>query len=273
MNFPLKSEQQFGAVVSAVFHALLLLFTLWYTMSTTQQQRASFIEVTLGPYQTGTLAEFSEEQNEKVAKRPDPSETPVEDPVPETPKPEEAQPEPSEETTKPVDLPDQEQDITGEETIKTPDTEQIDPKPTTTEEPKEEVQQPPKAKEAEIVEEGEKESGSTEGLQGETDVDQGTGTDKNKSSPYELSWQGDIERAPTVQPLPNYTTEVEAVITVKFQVKPNGSVGRIIPLKKMNAELEKEVLRTLRNWRFTPLPSGVPQQPQWGTITFRFVLE
>jgi hypothetical protein len=92
-------------------------------------------------------------------------------------------------------------------------------------------------------------------------------------SPYELQWEGDIERAPMVQPLPTNVANAETVITVRFEVRPNGTVGRIIPLRKMNAELETEILRTLRLWRFNRLPNGVPQQPQWGTITFRFITE
>ena len=90
------------------------------------------------------------------------------------------------------------------------------------------------------------------------------------SGPYELQWEGDIERATMAQPLPTNVANAEAVVTVRFEVHPNGTVGRIIPLRKMNAELETEVLRTLRSWRFARLPTDVPQQPQWGTITFRF---
>lgn len=92
-------------------------------------------------------------------------------------------------------------------------------------------------------------------------------------SPYELQWEGDIERAPMAQPLPTNVANAEAVITVRFEVRPNGTVGRIIPLRKMSAELETEVMRTLRSWRFNRLPKGIPQQPQWGTITFRFITD
>jgi TonB family protein len=66
---------------------------------------------------------------------------------------------------------------------------------------------------------------------------------------------------------------VEAEITIRFQVKPAGTVGKMIPLKRMNPELEREILKTLRTWRFSRLPQTVPQTVQWGTITFRFVLE
>ena len=273
LNIHISSENRFGATVSILVHTLIILFAIWYSIDNSRDRQASYIEVSLGEFKTGTLAEFSKERNEEVATRPDPAENPVDEPVTETPDPEEPQPQQVDETTKPVDLPDQEEPIDEPEEVETPDTEKIDPQPTSNEEPKEEESVPPETKEDEEVKEGEKESGDEKGLKGEMDADQGTGTDKDKSSPYDLSWEGNIERAPMVQPMPEYTTEVEAVITVRFQVKPNGAVGRIIPLKKMNANLENEVIQTLRNWRFSRLPSGAPQKPQWGTITFRFVLD
>lgn len=93
------------------------------------------------------------------------------------------------------------------------------------------------------------------------------------SSPYELKWEGNIARDPLVQPLPENASNSEGVISVRFQVKPDGTVGLIIPLKKMNPELEKEIQRTLKDWEFSKLPSGVPQQDQWGTITFRVLFD
>lgn len=93
------------------------------------------------------------------------------------------------------------------------------------------------------------------------------------SSPYELSWEGEIDRSPIIQTLPDNPNNSEVVITVRFEVRPDGTVGRIIPLRKMNPELEREVMSTLRSWRFSSLPGGVPQQTQWGTITFRFVVQ
>ena len=86
------------------------------------------------------------------------------------------------------------------------------------------------------------------------------------------AWEGDIQRAPLQQAMPRYVVEVEAVITVRFEVRADGTVGRVQPLQRMNPELEREVLNTLRSWRFSRLPSSVPQESQWGRITFRFVL-
>jgi TonB family protein len=108
-------------------------------------------------------------------------------------------------------------------------------------------------------------------LQRELDADQGTGYNPDLSAPYALEWEGDLDRIPMIQPLPSNHTNEEGVITIRFEVNPDGTLGRVIPLRKMNPELEREVMRTLRSWRFSRLPSDVPQDAQWGTITFRFV--
>lgn len=267
-NFNTDDRRALGATILVA--SGLLLFSLIYTIDMGRNLRPSFIEVEFGEYQTGTLAEFSEKQNEEVATRPDPAETPTEDPTEEAPEPDVTPEQPAQENVKPVDLPDEVEEVIEEE-VKTPDTEVVDPNQNTEQQAEEQVVIPPQSQAAEDVKEGAEESGDTDGAKGDLNADQGIGNDEDKSSPYELKWEGDIERAPMVQPLPRNNANTEAVITVRFQVKPDGTVGRIIPLRKMNPELEKEVMRTLRTWRFSRLPSGVPQQAQWGTITFRFV--
>jgi len=267
-NFNTDDRRALGATILVA--SVLLLFSLIYTIDMGRNLRPSFIEVEFGEYQTGTLAEFSEKQNEEVATRPDPAETPTEDPTEEAPEPDVTPEQPAQENVKPVDLPDEVEEVIEEE-IKTPDTEVVDPNQNTEQQAEEQVVIPPQSQAAEDVKDGAEESGDTDGAKGDLNADQGIGNDEDKSSPYELKWEGDIERAPMVQPLPRNNANTEAVITVRFQVKPDGTVGRIIPLRKMNPELEKEVMRTLRTWRFSRLPSGVPQQAQWGTITFRFV--
>lgn len=268
----IKEEDRFALAVTGGLHVVLLVFFLLYTFSINQNLRPSFIEVEFGEFRTGTQAQYSEQKAEQVATRPDPSETQPEEPQPEQTQPEEQQETTTEETTKPVDAPDQQQEIQEEE-LETPDTDKVEPQEETTQEEQEEVTVPPKTEEAETVEEGAETSGDQQGDEGQVDADQGTGTDTEKSSPYNLSFEGEIDRAPMVQPLPDNVADSEATITIRFEVKPDGTIGRIIPLKKMNAELEREVIRTLRSWRFSRLPSGVPQQNQWGTITFRFVLQ
>jgi TonB family protein len=267
-----NEEDRFALAVTGGVHVALVIIFLLYTFSIESNVRPSFIEVEFGEFQTGTPAEYAEQQAEQVATRPDPSETEPENPEPEEPEPVEEQQESTEETTKPVDAPDQTEEV-EEEPIETPETDKVDPQEDTeTDEPKE-VTIPPKTEEDEVQQEGAENSGDEQGNTGELNADQGTGNEQEKSAPYELKWEGDIERNPMVQPLPDNTTDAEATITIRFEVKPDGSIGRIVPLKKMNPELEREVMRTLRSWRFSQLPSGLPQQSQWGTITFRFVLE
>jgi len=263
-------DDSFALTVTLSVTIVTVLFSLWYTLDMNQNVRPSFIEVEFGEFKTGTLADFSEVKEEEVAKRPNPSEVKTDKPVEEAPKPEEQPEQPAEEIVKPVDLPDEVEEV-QEEKVETPKTDVVDPNKEVAEEVKEEIEIPPQAKKDLEVSDGVKESGDVKGNTGETNADAGTGVDDEKSAPYELKWEGNIERDPMVQPLPVNTANSEGVISVRFQVKPDGSVGLIIPLKKMNPELEKEVQKTLRSWKFSKLPSGVPQQAQWGTITFRFV--
>lgn len=271
-RYKFTEDDRFALKVTLGVNAVLLIFSLLYTFNMSANVRPSYIEVEFGEFKSGQLAEFSEVQNEEVAQRPNPSEVEPDEPVEEIPEPDITPQTTTEEDTKPVDLPDQEEEIVEEE-VTTPETDKIDPTQQETEPQEEEVEVPPVAQENETVTEGAEESGDEEGARGDMNSDQGIGNDEDKTSPYELSWEGEIDRSPMVQPLPENSANTEAVITVRFEVRTDGTVGRIIPLKKMNPELEREVMSTLRTWRFSRLPSGVPQQTQWGTITFRFVFD
>lgn len=268
----LSSEDRFALSITGVVHLVLLIFFLVYTFSIESNVRPSFIEVEFGEFQTGKPAEYAEKKADQVETRPQPSKTEPEEPEPKQPEAVKEQKSTTKETTKPVDVPDQTEQV-KEEVLKTPETEKVDPQKEATTKKKKEVTVPPKTEKDEVQQEGAESSGDKKGATGDRTADQGTGNEQEKSAPYELKWEGDIQRRPMVQTLPKNVTGQEATITIRFQVKPDGTVGEIIPLKKMNPELEREVMKTLRSWQFTPLPSGVPQQPQWGTITFRFVLE
>lgn len=263
-------EEKFGFGIAFGIHVMLLLLLVFITMESDQKDRVAFIEVDLGTFQSGSPAEQADQQNEQVKTRQQVSDTPTEDPDPETEVQEEQTT--SEDLSKPVDTPDQVEDVESEDVVTTPETEEIKPEVSDEQEEQEAAEAPDVQQDEEELE-GAEETGDVEGLTGETNVDQGTSNDEDKSAPYSLKWEGDIQRSPVIQPLPSNTQGVEAVITIRFQVRPDGSIGRIIPLKKMNPELENQILTTLRRWKFSELPSGVPQQAQWGTITFRFVME
>ncbi len=267
------SEDRFALSITGGIHIALVVFFLLYTFSIEANQRPSFIEVEFGEFQSGTPTEYAEQQAEQVETRPNPSETEPENPEPENPDPVEEQESTTEETTKPVDVPDQTEEVQEEE-VKTPETDKVDPQEESSTEEQKEVTVPPKTVEDDVQQQGAETSGDEEGNTGENNADQGTGNEQEKSAPYKIEWQGDLNRSTEIAPKPQNISGNEATITIRFEVKPDGTVGRIIPIKKSgNPELEREVMSTLRNWRFSRLPSGVPQQNQVGTITFRFVLE
>jgi len=269
----MDSEDRFGWGITGGLHLILLIFAIIYTVNFDVENRPAYMEVTLGEFRSGTAAQQAEQQQEEVATRPNPAEEEPDDPNPEITQPTETPQQPEEEATKPVDLTDQTEEVIDEEVIETPETDIVDPDTPDDTEEVEETEVPPKTEEDEQIQEGVTESGDERGLEGDVNVDQGTGTTPDRSAPYDLQWEGELDRSPMVQPLPENSTNIEAVITFRFEVNPDGSLGRVFPLKKMNPELEREVMRTLRSWRFSRLPSGVPQEPQWGNITFRFVLD
>lgn len=273
MQLPnLDNEDRFAFMITGGVHVALLVIFLLYNFSIQNEVRPSYIEVEFGEFRSGSPTEFAEEQAEQVATSRDPSETQPEEPEPEQPDPVEEQQATTDEQIKPVDVPDEIEEVEAEE-VETPETDKVDPEQETADEEQQEITVPPKTEEDEVQQEGEETSGDERGNTGEIDTDQGTGNQDDKSAPYELKWEGDINRSPMVQPMPENTSDSEAMLTVKFEVKPDGRVGQILPLKKMNPELEREVINTLKNWRFSRLPSGVPEESQWGTITFRFVLD
>jgi len=86
--------------------------------------------------------------------------------------------------------------------------------------------------------------------------------------------QGPVaKREPLSQPsLPEVVVESESEITLKFWVRPDGIVSRVLTIRKGDAALEAAATRYIEGWRFNPLPPNEEQQEQWGTITVRFLL-
>lgn len=267
-------EEQFGFTITGILHFIVLLIALFMATEPEARQRSAFIEVTLGEFHDGTVAEFAREPETLPQTSPDPVETITEEPEPVTEPEIIPEPEPvPEEPVRDVDLPDQDV-IVDAEVVTTPDTEKVDPAQQLDETRDAEERQVPATAQPDVAERrGEEEAGDIRGIRGRVEADQGTQSDPIRSAPFQLEWEGDINRSALVQPLPNYVAETEAVISVRFEVRPDGTVGRLQPIIKANPALEREVLRTLRTWRFSRLPANLPQESQYGTITFRFVLE
>ncbi|MCH8487181.1 MAG: TonB family protein [Candidatus Cyclonatronum sp.] len=268
-------EERFGLGISVAAHLLLILIAWLIYNPAPEQDRIALMEVTLGEFAQGA----------PVSRAPDPVPEPVrEQPAP-PPRP---QPTPPAEVTRPVELPEQTQPVISEDVVVTPPATEVEPEIVPPPEPEPEPQpepepepQPEPEPEPEPVTTPQPEPRPRAGslITGQPDPrnqdsqQEGTARDQDRSAPYILDWEGDISRQPQVNPLPNYTVDVEAVITVRFAVRPDGTVATVTPLRRTDPQLESEVIRTVRNWRFNRLPSGVPQEVQHGTVTFRFVLD
>ncbi len=89
----------------------------------------------------------------------------------------------------------------------------------------------------------------------------------------QLGIQGPVARREPLSrsTLPEVQVQAEGEITLKFWVRPDGVVSRVLPERKGDATLEVAAIRYLEGWRFTPLPPHEPQIEQWGTITIRFL--
>ena len=72
---------------------------------------------------------------------------------------------------------------------------------------------------------------------------------------------------------PQVKVKVEAEIELTLWVMPNGSVDRVIPSVRGDAELERIAIQYLKQWQFVPLPRDQAQVEQWGTIPFKFRLQ
>jgi len=74
--------------------------------------------------------------------------------------------------------------------------------------------------------------------------------------------------------LPKYPDGVSKEIDVKlrFTILPDGTVGTIIPLMKVDSRLENAAMNSLRQWRFEPLPKSQKQFDQTAVIVFPYRL-
>jgi TonB family protein len=77
-----------------------------------------------------------------------------------------------------------------------------------------------------------------------------------------------------VPPIPDVKASIETEFRIKFWVRPNGTVDRVIPVKRAgDIELERLATNYLRKLRFRAIPENEPQIEQWGTVTIKFRLQ
>jgi hypothetical protein len=73
-------------------------------------------------------------------------------------------------------------------------------------------------------------------------------------------------------PPPTVNVSVEADVLLKFWVLPDGTVGRVIPLVKGDAQVELAAINHIKRYKFNSLPHDMPQVEMWGLISVRTVL-
>jgi len=236
-----------GMGASVALHLVLgLLFAFLTASRSAPPPQLGYVEVEFGDFSPGQPVEAVDEAPKSTA--PDPEETPLEPPTePETEPDPVVDPE-----TEPVDPPDE--SPPAEETVAPTEEETIPPQPEP--EPQEE--------------EGADEQESNDDTGAETG-DPGEGASEQKSAPYNIEG---LNRDPVSAPLPRYTEKVNATVSFIIRVDPQGRVVGVIPAQKGGSpDLENEVERVLRRWKFNALPPAAPQKTQSGRITFTFQLE
>jgi TonB family protein len=73
--------------------------------------------------------------------------------------------------------------------------------------------------------------------------------------------------------VPAVKVDREGEVELKFWVLPDGSVGRVFPLLRGDAELERIAINYIKQWRFNPLDESGMRVEQWGTLTVKFRLK
>lgn len=97
---------------------------------------------------------------------------------------------------------------------------------------------------------------------------------KKKPRPLQIGIKGPVasRRLLYAPAPPKVKISVEAEVVLKFWVKPDGTVGRVIPLRKGDARLEAAGMEYIKGCLFEPLPREAPQVEMWGTLSVRSVL-
>jgi protein TonB len=92
---------------------------------------------------------------------------------------------------------------------------------------------------------------------------------------FDINWGGHGTRRIYNYPLPSYPEGVEKEFNVRlrFTIRPDGTVGTIMPLTKGDTRLENAAINSLRQWRFEPLSPSQKQIEQTAVIVFPYRLQ
>ncbi len=250
----LKKEDMTGLGVSVGLHVVVLILLSMLTAAASDKQQMGFLEVEFGPVAEGrpvrqapVLDEPEPEPEEEA--REEVEQTPVAPP----------------EEIKPVDLPDTDLQAPAEEVIDAPEAEVIAPQQSNTEEEK--IEEEPEPEQEVVKPLG---SGALTPDEGSETGEEGESNEDVASAPYQIEG---LNRSPVSTPIPQYSSQVNALIRVRITVDPQGRIIQRFPLIKGDPNLEREVMNALLRWRFNPLPAEAPRENQTGVVSFRFRLQ
>lgn len=248
----LEKNDWVGLGTSLAVHLIFVLLMSFMVVAATDEVPVGFIEVEFGQFSEGRPTLRARPQ---VIDRPEPpvEAEPEEEKTPAVSPPEEV---------KPVDLPDTDLDLPDDEIIAAPEAETLQPQEIQAQD--EIVDEVPKPETETIKPLG---SGSLDAEDGERTGDEGPSNEPTRASPFQIEG---LNRAPISTPIPAYSENESATITIQITVNPQGRIIRRVPLRKGNPRLEQAVMDVLLRWRFNPLPPDAPQEPQTGNVTFKF---
>jgi len=120
-----------------------------------------------------------------------------------------------------------------------------------------------------------KDKGAEKVIQRLLNVKEGNAQEKPLEENLRLGIRGALANRKILErPLPPQAKlKVEVEIELTLWVLPNGTVDRIVPSVKGDAELERIAIQYLKQWRFAPLSKDQPQTVQGGTIPIKFRLQ
>lgn len=249
----MKKEDWTGVSISLGVHVVIILLLSFLTVAASEETPIGFMEVEFGPIADGRPVQEAPETPEPEPEPEEFEEIEETEEQPAVAPPEEA---------KPVELPDQAEEVIDVETIETPETEVIAPEEQKTEE---EEEAPDPEPEKEVVKPlG---SGALTVDEGDDSGDDGSSSEPEKSAPFQIEGLNRTERT---TPLPVMVSERDVTIQVRIFVGPDGRVIRMMPVRKGDPAQERAVMEALSKWSFNALPPNVPQITQEGLVSFRF---
>ncbi|MCL2040298.1 MAG: energy transducer TonB [Bacteroidetes bacterium] len=88
----------------------------------------------------------------------------------------------------------------------------------------------------------------------------------------DIEWGGGGNRIVLTKKPPRFPTgaNISGEVKLKFIVKPDGTISKIMVLKKADPALENAAIEALRQWRFNPIRDTIDME---GIIPFKFKLK